>query len=118
MALMDLTFPINLIGHDEWMQSGYDLNLAGGEVITRDGEVIGRWRVADYDPNAEYGERDGRYEFIPQGADAVTIMEDFLELDFRGSRGFALSTISRAIREWYDAENPEFPISSSRAKLR
>ncbi|MCL4065103.1 hypothetical protein M3484_00740 [Pseudomonas sp. GX19020] len=113
---MDLTFPINFIGHDEWMDSGYDLDLAGGEVVTRDGEVIGRWRVADYDPNAAYGEEDGRYEFIPQGADAAIITEDFLELDSRGSRGFALSTICGAIRDWYNAENPNFPISTKRPK--
>lgn len=114
MLCMNLIFPINFIGHDEWLDSGYDLNLAAGEVVTRDGELIGRWQVTDYDPNAEYGEEDGRYEFIPQGEDAATITEEFACLDFRISRGFALSNITRAIRDWYDAENPDFPISSRR----
>lgn len=112
MSFMDLTFPINFIGHDEWMQSDYDLNLAAGDVITRDGEIIGRWRVVDYDPDAEYGEDEGGlYEFIPNGQDAAAITEGFAFLDFRMSRGLALSTITRAIRDWYEAANPDFPIS-------
>lgn len=114
MLCMNLLFPINFIGHDEWLDSGYDLNLAAGEVVTRDGELIGRWQVIDYDPNAEYGEEDGRYEFTPLGGVAATITEGFAHLDFRISRGFALSNITRAIRDWYEAENPDFPISSRR----
>lgn len=114
MLRMSLIFPINFIGHDEWSDSGYDHNLAAGEVVTRDGELIGRWQVTDNDPNAEYGEEDGRYEFTPQGEDAATITEEFAHLDFRISRGFALSNITRAIRDWYDAENPDSSISSRR----
>lgn len=63
--------------------------------------------MTDYDPNADYGEKDGCYEFTPQGVDAATITEDFAHLDFGISRGFALSNITRAIRDWYDAEAPE-----------
>lgn len=112
MVRMNLIFPINFIGHDEWLDSGYDLSLATGEVVTRDGELIGRWQVTDYYPNAEYGEEDGRYEFVPLGKEAALITEEFAHLDFRISRGFALSNITRAIRDWYNAENPDFPISS------
>lgn len=112
MLRMDLIFPINFIGHDEWVQSGYDLNLAGGEVITRYGEVIGRWRVLDYHPDAEYGEDEGgRYEFTPNGSDTATISCEFAFLDYRGSRGLALSRVTKAIRDWYEHENPEFPLS-------
>lgn len=51
---MELTYPINFIGHDEWLQSGYEPSLSHGDVITRDGEVIGSWREVGYDPNDEY----------------------------------------------------------------
>lgn len=81
-------------------------------MITRDGELIGRWQVTYCDPNGEYGEEDGRYEFTPQGESFATITVEFAHLDFRISRGLALSNITRAIRDWYDAENPDFPISS------
>ena len=57
---MDLIYPINFVGHDEWMASGYALELAGGEVITRDGEGLGPWRVVEFDPEDEFS--SGRFE--------------------------------------------------------
>lgn len=33
MLRMNLIFPIKFIGHDERLDSGYDLNLAAGEVV-------------------------------------------------------------------------------------
>lgn len=48
LPVMDLIYPINFVGHDEWLNSGYATELARGDVITRDGEIIGSWRVADY----------------------------------------------------------------------
>ncbi len=62
---MDLPYRINLIGHDAWMSSGYAFDLAFGDVITNDGEILGTWRVVDYNPDAD--EEGGRYEFIPNG---------------------------------------------------
>ncbi len=97
---MELTYPINFVGHDEWMRSGYSLGLAGGDVITRDGEVLGVWRVVEYDPEAD--DEGGRYEFILDGQDVVKFYEEFAHLDFRASRGFALSTLTRAIKEWQE----------------
>ncbi len=102
---MELTYPINFIGHDEWMQSGYDPRLSEGEVITRDGEIIGRWRVVGYDPDDEYSA--GRFEFLALGEDAAMFQEDFAMLDVRMHRGFALSTLTRTIREWYETNNPK-----------
>jgi len=98
---MDLIYPINFVGHTEWMESGYALNLAGGDVITRDGEVLGEWRVVAYDPEAD--DEGGRYEFILDGQDSVMFFEEFACLDFRVSRGFALSTLTRTIKEWHEA---------------
>jgi len=98
---MDLIYPINFVGHDEWMESVYALKLAGGDVITRDGEVLGVWRVVAYDPDAE--DEGGRYEFVMDGQDVVKFCEDFANLDFRISRGFALSNLTRTIRKWHEA---------------
>lgn len=98
---MDLTYPINFVGHDEWMNSGYALDLARGDVITRYGEVLGRWRVVDCDPAAE--DEGGCYEFVLNGQDVAMFAEAFAFLDYRASRGLALSTLTRAINEWHEA---------------
>lgn len=99
---IDLIYPINFVGHDEWMNAGYRLDLAKGDVITRDGEVLGNWRVAEYDP--EDDDKGGRYEFILHGQDVAMLTEEFANLDYRISRGFALSTLTRAIREWHETQ--------------
>ncbi|WP_343081437.1 hypothetical protein [Ostreiculturibacter nitratireducens] len=98
---MDLIYPINFVGHDEWMESGYALNLAGGYVITRDGEVLGKWRVVAYDPEAD--DEGGRYEFTIDGQAGALFSEDFAFLDYRISRGLALSNLTRTIKEWHEA---------------
>ncbi|OUS08011.1 hypothetical protein A9Q96_04575 [Rhodobacterales bacterium 52_120_T64] len=100
---MDLIYPINFVGHDEWMESVYALNLAGGDVITRDGEVLGKWRVVAYDPEAD--DEGGRYEFVIDGQDDVKFSEEFAFLDSRISRGLALSKLTRAIKEWHDTKH-------------
>lgn len=102
---MELIYPINFIGHDEWLYSDYDPSLSQGDVITRDGEVVGSWRVTGYDPDDEYS--SGRFEFTASGEDTKKFTEEFASLDVRMSRGFALSTLTRTIREWYEANNPE-----------
>lgn len=99
---MDLTYPINFVGHDDWMESGYALNLAHGDVITRDGEILGTWRVVDYVPEAD--NEGGQYEFIVDGETDIQFSEGFALLDSRTSRGFALSTLTRTIREWHEAQ--------------
>jgi hypothetical protein len=99
---MDLIYQINFVGHDEWMASGYALELAFGDVITRDGEVHGTWRVVEYDPEDEYS--SGRFEFVKDGQEVVTFVEGFAMLDVRTSRGFALSNLTRTIREWHYAQ--------------
>lgn len=100
---MELIYPINFVGHDEWMESGYSLEQSQGDVITRDGEVLGRWGVVNYDP--ENDDVGGKYQFIPDGQDSVLLSEEFANLDYRMSRGLALSALTRAIKEW--CENQE-----------
>ena len=99
---MDLNHPINFVGHDEWMDSGFDPKYSHGDVVTRDGEILGSWRVVDYDHEDEYS--SGRFEFILDGESAVKFAEDFAILDVRTSRGFALSNLTRTIREWHEDE--------------
>ena len=82
------------------MRSGYALNLAGGDVLTRHGEVLGVWRVVAYNPEAD--DEGGRYEFILNGQELVMFSEEFAFLDFRTSRGLALSNVTRAIKEWQE----------------
>ena len=101
MRRMDFIYPINFVGHDEWMASGYARELASGDVITRDGEVLGTWRVVEYDPENEYG--SGQFEFVKDGQDVAKFVEGFAMLDVRTSRGFALSNLTRTIKEWHEA---------------
>ena len=101
---MDYIYPINFEGHDEWMESGYALNLACGAVITREGEVLGKWRVMAYDP--EDDDAGGRYEFVKDGQAGVMFSEEFAVLDYRVSRGRALSDLTRSIKEWHEAPLP------------
>lgn len=102
--MMELVYPINFVGHDEWLNNGYDLRLSQGDVITRDGEIIGRWRVVGYDPDDDYSR--GRFEFTASGEGAAKFTEDFAILDARMSPGLALSTLTRNTRQWYEANNP------------
>ena len=101
---MDLIYPINFVGHDKWMESGYAISLASGDVITCDGEVLGKWRVVDYDPEAEPGVDDegGCYEFIANGQADAMFSEGFASIDYRVSRGLALSKLIRTIRAWHE----------------
>jgi len=73
-----------------------------GDVITRDGEVLGSWRVVVYDHKNEYS--GGQFEFILNGESALNFAGDFAMLDVRTSRRFALSNLTRTIREWLENE--------------
>ncbi|NBR89978.1 MAG: hypothetical protein EBS68_08700 [Rhodobacteraceae bacterium] len=97
---MELRYSINLVGHDEWMESGYSLDRAKGDVITKDGEFIGRWRVAEYDPASD--DAGGKYEFFEDGHIIPKFVEGFAFLDFRGSRGLAMTKLLDSIGEWHD----------------
>lgn len=103
---MELIYPINFVGHDEWLESGYAFEFASGEVVTRDGEILGTWRAVGYDPDPRAYPGGGRFEFLKYGHDAVSFTESFGILDARMSRGLALSTLIRRLREWHDQENP------------
>jgi hypothetical protein len=91
------------VGHDEWIASGYALELAYGDVMTRDGEILGTWRVVEYDPEDENS--SGRFEFVKDGQDVAKFLEEFTMLDVRTSRGFALSNLARVIREWHESQD-------------
>ncbi len=97
---MELEYPINFMGHDEWLDGGYDPKLAKGDVVTRDGEYLGTWRVVGYEPEDDYS--SGQFEFIADGEDVVMFAEKFGMLDVRSQRGFAMSQLCRTIREWHE----------------
>lgn len=99
---MDMIYPIDFVGHQEWMDSGYEPRLAHGDVITRDGEVLGSWRVVNYDHKDEYS--SGRFKFVSDGEANAKFAEDFAMLNVRTSRGYALSNLTRAIRDLYENE--------------
>lgn len=72
-------YPINLVGYPE---------EAEGDVVTRDGEVLGRWRVSD-DETLEV------VEFIPNGSDGVLFEEHSIGL------------LCAAIRDWHEGRESQ-----------
>jgi hypothetical protein len=102
--IMKLRYLINFQGYEDWVEGEYALSLAQGEVITRDGEIIGTWRVVDYHPDAADDpslDQGGRYEFIAKDHTTPMFAESFALLDIGLSRGMALSNISRTIADWH-----------------
>lgn len=99
---MDYIYPINIVGHDEWLDNGYEPKLAQGDVVTRDGEILGVWRVVDYDHEYEYS--SGRSEFIPDGENSFKSANGFSALDIRDSRGFALPQLTQTIKFWHEKQ--------------
>lgn len=97
---MNLIFPINFVGHDEWMNSGYATDLAGGDVITSEGEILGEWRVTGYDLEEDH--TSGQYEFVINGQCEPKFSKKFALLDSRMHRGLALSEITHLIRKWHE----------------
>lgn len=69
-------FPINLIGYP---------NAGEGDVITKDGEILGRW-FSSGDEALEF------VDFVPDGADEVLFSEHFVGL------------LCQRIREWHQAQ--------------
>ena len=66
-------FPVNLVGYPETDQ---------GDVVTRDGEALGRWRSVD-----DHGLK--MVEFIPDGSDAVLF------------RDYRIGLLCQDIQEWH-----------------
>ena len=67
-------FPINLVGYPR---------ESGGDVVTRNGEVLGRWRMSD-------DEALEMVEFIPEGADDVLFRDHFI------------GVLCATIQDWYE----------------
>ena len=72
-------FPINLVGYPE---------QSDGDVVTRDGEVLGRWRMSG-DEALEI------VEFIPDGAKEVLFQDHFLDV------------LCSNIRDWHKGNHPD-----------
>lgn len=67
-------FPVNLVGYPRESE---------GDVVTRDGEVLGRWRMSD-------DEALEMVEFIPEGADDVLFRDHFI------------GVLCATIQDWYE----------------
>ncbi len=91
MLLMELTYPINFVGFED--------DNTSGEVITRDGEYLGKWvLIKDEDMNA------GAFHFIPDGEEEPLFIESIGVLSSGLRTGMALSTICRSIGDWFEEE--------------
>ena len=67
-------FPINLVGYPQESE---------GDVVTQDGEVLGRWRMGD-------NESLETAQFIPEGADEVLFEDHFIGM------------LCATIRDWHE----------------
>lgn len=72
-------FPINLVGYPRESE---------GEVVTRDGEVLGRWRMSD-------DEALEMVEFIPEGADDVLF------------RGHVIGVLCANVQDWHEGQESQ-----------
>lgn len=88
---MDLTYPINLIGLADGSSSG--------DVLTRDGEYLGTWRLDRDEQNDQ-----GVLHFIEDGSAEPMFTEAIPLLDSGMLFGRAMSDLCAAIRDWHDAQ--------------
>lgn len=106
VALDQYQYPINLVGIDEHR---HDEDPAlkraySGDVITREGEIIGQWKVSETWLEG-MGTGYGKLEFWPEGHDAALFNEEIGVISSGVHYGMAMSDICRDIREWYENAN-------------
>jgi len=89
---MELTYPINLIGHDE--------GNTVGEVVTRHGEYLGKWTFTE---GAE--KISGAFYFIVDGDAEPLFSESVPFLSSGMLTGLAMSRICRSIRVWHEEKD-------------
>jgi len=87
---MELSYPINLIGLAD--------GLSSGDVLTRDGEYLGTWKL-DRDEQTDRG----ALHFIEDGTTEPLFSEPIPALDIGMAFGRAMSDLCAAIRGWHDA---------------
>ncbi|WP_170765316.1 hypothetical protein [Ruegeria lacuscaerulensis] len=89
---MELTYPINFVG--------FEHGATSGDVITRDGEILGSWTFIKDE------EDTGEFQFFADGETEPMFTEGVAFLSSGLRVGMALSTICRTIRDWHDESEP------------
>lgn len=98
-------YPVNLVGIVEQFEqpASTSTRLLSGDVITCQGECIGRWEQhEDWLDASELGSAD--LIFIPDGTDVPLFRQRIGTLDSRGMRGLAMSRLCAEIRDWYETQ--------------
>lgn len=89
---MEFIYPINFVG--------YERGDSSGEVVTRDGEYLGKL-ILDKDDE----EMSGEFRFIADGENELLFSEAVDFLDSGLHMGLALSTICQSIHTWHKGKD-------------
>ena len=89
---MELIYPINFIGYED--------GNTGGDVVTRYGEILGKWTFTK-----DEEEETGVFHFIVDGKAEPLFSESVAFLSSGMLTGLALSTICRSIRDWHEEKD-------------
>ncbi|WP_299919724.1 hypothetical protein [uncultured Roseobacter sp.] len=92
IGIMELTYPINLVGADD--------GAARGDLLTRHGEFLGTWIL-----ERDEGEETGIFYFIADGETEPMLTEEIAFLSSGMRMGLAMSSLCRSIREWHDQQS-------------
>ncbi|QFT82022.1 hypothetical protein FIU89_15460 [Roseovarius sp. THAF27] len=89
LAVMELTYPINLVG--------FESDVERGDVVTRDGEYLGVWTFIKDEDN-----ETGVIHFVADGESEPIFTENIPFLSSGMRTGMAMSDLCRAIRDWHE----------------
>jgi hypothetical protein len=89
LAVMKLTYPINLVG--------FESDVERGDVVTRDGEYLGVWTFIKDEDN-----ETGVICFVADGESEPMFTENIPFLSSAMRTGMAMSDLCRSIRDWHE----------------
>ena len=90
LAVMELTYPINLVG--------FENDVDRGDVLTSDGEYLGVWTFIKDEDN-----ETGVLHFVADGESEPMFTENVPVLSSGMRIGMAMSDLCRSIRDWHEA---------------
>lgn len=89
---MELKYPINLVNIDQ--------GATAGDVVTRDGEVLGAWSLAN-----DVGGEGAILAFVSDGQSEPIFLERIHFRDSGMHTGLAMSQLCASIRDWHDDQD-------------
>ena len=89
LAVMEFTYPINLVG--------FESGVERGDVLTRDGEYLGVWAFIKDEDN-----ETGVLHFVADGESEPMFTENVPVLSSGIRTGMAMSDLCRSIRDWHE----------------